>query len=175
MIIILAIVILSASLSVNAQTKTGCYYSGRYGIDDASNSYAGGEFGCEASKSSFDWFGGYVGISLLYPVGHSNSSRDFNGVNFGIRKNFKLISFAKYRNVIPYIGFGGVLTLVNDSTLEVDKGEIGSAKFTAIVPSIGLKIPITKAYGINPSIRYILPVKKENDGILSLSAGLYIF
>jgi len=172
---IVALLILILPFAVQARTEMGCYFSGLVGKGESDTTYLGGELGCEASTSKTQWLGGYADFIFLDPKGN-NITDALVGINLGVRKNFKFVSFSKYRHWVPYITFGGIVFVTGERLVE-DGGQeyqnITDLTLHAFVPSVGVKIPISSYISLVPSLRYLSPLRKEDDSMLTIGLSFH--
>jgi len=169
------IIILLILLPISAYGKSegGCYFSVLAGRDSDSAFYKGGELGCEGSMAKNNWLGGYLGLIFL---GSNKSGKEFGGINFGARKNF-IFKFTKgYQPLMPYVGFGGIVTFTterqNESGSEYKK--VNDIKFYSFTPNAGIKIPITRSINIIPNVRYVMAIRKEDSSVFTFGVSLRI-
>jgi len=160
-------------ISVYGKTKGGCYISALTGMDNDSVFYKGAEFGCEGSRAKDNWLGGYLGTIIL---DSNERGKDVEGFNIGVRKNFTL-NFAKgYKPLMPYVGFGGIVTInsekINESGDEYTKvNDIAIYSFSA---NTGIKVPISRYINIIPNMRYVVPIRIGDSSVFVFGVSLHI-
>ena len=165
--LIILLLVFSFSFSANARDEGSCYVSGLIGNGKSSVNYKAIEMGCEASRSSLDWVGGYVSLLLINHEGYK-LSQSSGGLDFGLRKNFKITSFESFRRLVPYISLGSIVQFTGEKVIESGEEyqKIDNINLYSFVSSIGVKMPITKIAILTPKISYILPLRKTDEQIM---------
>jgi len=155
------------SLSANARDEGSCYISGLIGNGKSSVNYKAIEVGCEASRSNLDWVGGYVSLLLINHEGYK-LGQSAGGLDFGLRKNFKVTSFESFRSIIPYLSLGSIVQFTGEKVIESGEEyqKIDNISLYSFISSIGVKMPITKKFILTPKVSYILPLRKTDEQIM---------
>ena len=167
------ILLLLFPVVVSGSDDAGMYISIMSANNKDSDKYTNIDLGYDGSKHNWQGFGGYLGILFLLPKS-DNPHRGSLGVNFGVRKLFKFKVFKGYEAFTPYIGAGGYVTYSSEKIEESgnEYKKVTDIAFHSLVPSAGIRLPITKHISIVPNVRYMLPINKDNSSIFAYGVTL---